>query len=517
MPSISSCPECHRDLTIPDVADPQQLLGCPLCDARFAAERVLAESVSFPPAAIVIGVGAPAPLTAEPEAKPEAAFGEQRAPTGLAAAESEPAGEAASVLGDHSTYDLSTGATNPPKSETSEAASDFDSFGQQAASMRVAPKTRRQTSMLGVLGQLLGMVLGGVAGLAIGYYVLVWLGGPRADFLQLRGKVPHWLRPPVRRHNDAGPSLPLADQPPTMIEPFASPERSGNSDDAAAVATNDDPSPRQAVELASLERAALPEHESFAEPTPSPYAPQVERLPPTAKPLPESYRGPRGFRLRPAAELQTALRDAERALRCPHCQMPPAVPLAAFTALGGEHREPDPRRAAHCDYCRGKPVLNLNADSYERLCELAEAATFARFDSTRDGDAADRDRCRDAAVALLTAIGGNREKSEVVGRLSGARLEDSQRQSNGIMLAGVVQQTQSEGDLFTIQLLLLGSGKVVTVVSRQSPEPPLARRDRVLVLGSIVDSPRDNLAGYVGDLPQVVWGGLPLKIAAAAR
>jgi hypothetical protein len=37
------------------------------------------------------------------------------------------------------------------------------------------------------------------------------------------------------------------------------------------------------------------------------------------------------------------------------------------------------------------------------------------------------------------------------------------------------------------------------------------------VLGSIVDSPAENLVGYAGDLPQVVWGGLHLKLAAAAQ
>ena len=55
MPSISSCPECHRDLTIPDLDDRRQSLRCPLCDAQFEAERILADSVSFPPSAIVVG------------------------------------------------------------------------------------------------------------------------------------------------------------------------------------------------------------------------------------------------------------------------------------------------------------------------------------------------------------------------------------------------------------------------------------------------------------------------------
>lgn len=506
MPSISSCPECHRDLTIPDVADPQQLLGCPLCDARFTADRILAESVSFPPTAIIIDDRVSAGTVAEPQPEPEH-FDDELAPAGEPTTEKGDIAEAA-IADD----DLAAVASNKPDADIEQPASDFDSFGQQAATMRVAPKARRKTSMLGVVGQLLGMALGGVAGLAIGYYVLIWLGGPRADFLHVLPKVPHWLRPPARRHNDAGSSLPLAEQPSEDMEPFEPPHPSETSEDAVTSKSEDVEPSGPTAELASFQAATVPEPEPTAALQTPPPALAVEPLPQTAKPLPESYRGPRGFRLRTASELKAALIGAEHALRCPHCQRPGAVPLAAFRALDGDD-EQEIRQAGRCDFCRGKPVLNLTADSYERLCDLAEAVTFARF----DGDDTQREQCRDAAVALLMVLGGHREKSDVVGRLSGARLEDSQRQSNGILLAGVVQQTRQQGDLFTIQLLLLGSGKTVTVVGRESPEPPLAGRDRLLVLGSIVDSPRDNLAGYTGDLPQVVWGGLPLKLAAPAR
>src|SRR5487761_121070 len=65
MPSISSCPECHRDLTIPEIGDPGQSLRCPLCDAEFPAERILADSVSFPPLAIVVGEATAAPIGAD--------------------------------------------------------------------------------------------------------------------------------------------------------------------------------------------------------------------------------------------------------------------------------------------------------------------------------------------------------------------------------------------------------------------------------------------------------------------
>jgi hypothetical protein len=75
-----------------------------------------------------------------------------------------------------------------------------------------------------------------------------------------------------------------------------------------------------------------------------------------------------------------------------------------------------------------------------------------------------------------------------------------------------VQELGPEGPLYRIKLVLFGVPKAVVVLSQNAPQPPLAQHDRVLILGSIVDSPTENLAGYAGNLTQVVWGGLPLKL-----
>jgi hypothetical protein len=522
MPSISSCPACHRDLTIPELAEHRQPLRCPLCDAQFDAEQVLADSVSFPPLAIVLGSDNP------PNLSPKSSLDDD-----LESPNHEPLPREAAVqlptepALDHLAEDIPDRAAEAEAegipdqhAEADPPADEYESFGQQAAGMRVAPPVRRKSSPLAVLGQLAGMAIGGILGLAIGYYVLVWIGGPRADFLELRRKVPRWFVPPVRRHKAAIPSAPLFS---------ASDGHSGSSADSlnrfrpqSDVAEQPHFAPLTGEDsllpaIASAEPVA-PSPPAIAVET-APLAPQqdklVERLPPDPKPLPESYHGPRGFHLQSAADLQAALDRADRALRCPHCQAPSMVRLTAFapavtTESGGSDGAVSDRP---CDYCRGKQVLNLTVATFEQLCELAETVTFVKFDAEDPS----RDRCRDSAEAILLAIGGDRDKSEIVGRLAGARLDDKQRGSNGILLAGIVQQTRQEGELFAIQVLLFGCGRSVTVISRRPPTPPVANRDCLLVLGSIVDSPQDNLAGYTGDLPQVVWGGLPLKLPNAAR
>jgi DNA-directed RNA polymerase subunit RPC12/RpoP len=546
MPSISSCPACHRDLTIPDLADRQQPLRCPLCDAQFAAEAVLADCVNFPPAAIVVGA-AESPIAAATnsvEPAPQLAFDNEPiagisddlswplvASSAPAATESEsaaleePAAMTEPSLGDE--VRASSIASPAPQADESladvgepvaasdsaneEAATDYQAFDQQVASMRVSPKARRQASPLGALGQLLGMALGGVLGLAIGYYVLLWIGGPSADFLKVRNKVPRWLLPPARRHNAAGDAVPLSsprggrsDQPSrTLADLVAEPDSFDAEVIASDSATGDDLGlSDNLVTAEAREAGAPPEEPQF---TPS------DHFVAASKPLPEGYRGPRGFKLRTAAELKAALDQADRALRCPHCQRPGAVRLAAFDApLEGSDDGGTERR---CDYCRGKLVLNVTTAAFEEVCNLGEAVTFVQFEAHDPG----RSNLRDAAETILMAIGSQRDKSEVVGRLAGARLDDGRRQTNGIVVAGTVQLARPEGEFFAIQLMLFGCGKSVTIVSRRPPEPPVARRDRLVVLGSIVDSPVENLVGYTGDLPQIIWGGLQLRLTAPAQ
>ncbi|HET6879138.1 MAG TPA: hypothetical protein VFI31_03220 [Pirellulales bacterium] len=544
MPSISSCPTCHRDLTIPDLAERQKLLRCPLCDAQFNAEEALADSVKFPPAAIIVDAADSHGASAAPEVAEQEPERPQYLMTGDAGAEApeyearlftdapqtidteertemreEPV-EADAPLADSSqdapsreapeagTTEASPQAENGGvASEVAGEGADYESFGRQVASMRVAPKVRRQTSPLGALGQFAGMALGGVLGLAIGYYVLIWIGGSQADFLELRGKLPRWLRPPAGGRNSAPAPGPLTkhnsgrdEAAGSIADPFL--QAAAPAAHTTTVTADDDAvdnSDETTAELTPAETAEPASVPSDADPT------LVERLPATTKPLPESYRGPKGFRLRTAADLETALEETELALRCPRCQKPGVIRLASYSAAN----EGEPAALKRpCDYCRGKPLLHLTAAGFAELCELAETVTFVQFEPDDDH----REQLRDAAESILMAIGGQRDKCDMVGRLAGERLEDSARQVNGIILAGAVQEAQSQGDLFAMRVLLFGSGKPVTIVSRQPPEPPLDRRDRAVVLGSIVDSPAENLAGYSGTSSQVVWGGLHFKL-----
>ena len=68
MSRISSCAACHGDIMIPGFAQPQDQMRCPLCNAPFLVQDVLATSIQAPPEAI--RVEQTTPLVTAPLATP---------------------------------------------------------------------------------------------------------------------------------------------------------------------------------------------------------------------------------------------------------------------------------------------------------------------------------------------------------------------------------------------------------------------------------------------------------------
>jgi hypothetical protein len=476
MPCISSCPECHRDLTIPDAVEAAHRLRCPLCQAEFIAERALADAVAFPPAAIKLDAGTQRLASDQDEEHESQSQQEAAAATGIADERSR------------------------------------EEQASQEHSVRVRSKPRPQASAFGLLGQFAGMAFGGVLGLAIGYYVLLWIGGPQADFLELRDKLPGWMTPPNkgnrdderrgrRRHGIAerslGDLLRESDGPPSSDVP--------EQDARAGVAS--DAVPASFEQASGLPAQPSPDRSENSNST----LQAATDVPPATADLESAAAalvGPRGFSAYSMDDLEAALAKAGAALGCEQCHATGYLLREPPSGPGDDRFAAAEPRRVRCDRCGGKPMPGLTSEAFDQLCQLADAVTFARLGA----DETARERLRQQIQAALLRVGEDRGKTQIVGRLAGSQLENSQRHSNGIILAGTVQELGQAGPLYSIKLVLFGVPKSVVVLSQQAPEPPLAQHDRVLILGSIVDSPIKNLAGYSGNLNQVVWGGLPLKL-----
>ena len=67
---------------------------------------------------------------------------------------------------------------------------------------------------------------------------------------------------------------------------------------------------------------------------------------------------------------------------------------------------------------------------------------------------------------------------------------------------------------FREAILELNGGRTMTVILRRDPGRELAGGTTLLVLGALLDSPADMLAGYAGDAKRAVLEGLSLPLPA---
>jgi hypothetical protein len=96
---------------------------------------------------------------------------------------------------------------------------------------------------------------------------------------------------------------------------------------------------------------------------------------------------------------------------------------------------------------------------------------------------------------------------------AGVWLGYGKRSTHGIMLAGKVISAAPVGKLYEIKLGI-GLDSDAPIVSIVAPtDPGLAAGERALVMGTIFENPREQIAGYEGAEPVVVWNAMTLKDA----
>ncbi len=309
MSRISSCASCHGDLLIPRAALPKDQMRCPLCNAQFAVQDVLAASIPAPPEAI-------------PVEQPLAGI---------------------------------TVGTGTRMSRSAEP------VNWDTAAVDVQPPLRKKQP--GLFAHLIGVVGGGVLGLSLGYLGLLRYGGPQYDFLDVGGKLPKWVTAPLpklfpandkgdadARHHERGLEdlLNQPDQPPTVdLQPPAS---------AAPLDTAMPPFPSSPFDASVTPPAqVVPPADAYpalpSDPTPPPEqpfsAPSPSDAPVTpANPAPPQATrlGPRQFSAYSAEDLTLAVNEVATSWRCPVCsgtgQAPRPVVTAARDTTGAESNRP---------------------------------------------------------------------------------------------------------------------------------------------------------------------------------
>jgi hypothetical protein len=152
------------------------------------------------------------------------------------------------------------------------------------------------------------------------------------------------------------------------------------------------------------------------------------------------------------------------------------------------------------------PAGEISEEAFRTMCRLAEVMTFV--DTSASARVAGSRRS--AARKLLQQIGANPANLDKIGHRAGALCVRQDRQANGILLAGKVAKLVSERNAHGAHVELAASAKPVLVVGKQPLR--VEAEDSVLILGSIVDNPAENLVGFPTQQPFAIWAGLTVKI-----
>ncbi len=354
---------------------------------------------------------------------------------------------------------------------------------------------RGRTRGSGIIRHLVGTVLGGAIGLFLGYCILVRIGGDRADFLHARDLLPSFLvgerdtvdiqQPSSQRPTDHPRPAALSYDPPPLADFFPPPGPLGPDDVDSSFDAHDWVDP-------AVSRPGGPD----------------------APVLPADYLGPRNIRaLYTSDDLDQALAAAHAVLGCSHCSSSGRIKQVATEVeeIDGRRIQRTVERLIECPVCHGTPITRITPDIYRQLAELADVVTFINVPA-EDSSIWTR---KEATIRILQEAGADRDRAKAIGRLAGEWLRNNNRDINGVLLAGTVQELARQGPLYQTKIVLFGNPTVVHVMSQK--RTPFQPQDRVLVLGSIIDHPRQQLIGYEGHQPQVIWGGLPVKLVNDAR
>jgi hypothetical protein len=145
----------------------------------------------------------------------------------------------------------------------------------------------------------------------------------------------------------------------------------------------------------------------------------------------------------------------------------------------------------------GKEVAHTKGVSYMAIADLAQKATFA--------DSADAAKSQQQADEFFRKLLSNAHTRDEVAQIVPRWLSHPKRPQNGVFLAGSVKHGENKGAVVEYEVELSGGPAVVIVVPAAAGQPAELSTKPVAVVGSIVDKPADEIAGYTGRSPQVVF------------
>jgi hypothetical protein len=375
------------------------------------------------------------------------------------------------------------------------ASNDNDPVVFEARGRGANRRTRRSNPLF----MIAGIVGGGVLGLAIGYAILMWVFAK--DPFSLGDTLPGFLVPsalrsradltrtqpsePAGGQSQADDSSEQSSQEPSVV-PFDQLSKTAGDDAQGGPPTEPSPSPDTAATSTDSVESSLP--------------------PPVIDPLANEVKEPTGPALtdtgaKPETTANAAGDDhvgliSERKTTAEQLQ---AAISAARSATEAAITMP-----ANADQ-RQKNAANL--DYYTSLSRVADV--FTHFQA---GDDAERQQGLADVRQTLAGAAPTAQQLAVLAALGNFWFKSPQ--GDGAVLVGTVKDSKPSGKLVVSQVEPLGGGAPIPVVSLASlAEDP---KRPVLIAGTIVKNPAENLAGYQGTAERVVWAAVAFDPESAA-
>jgi hypothetical protein len=418
--------------------------------------------------------------------------------------DSEPAAE----------FEMSDEASEAVGEEQEQADADQDWSAKVTASSLInARKTRRPRSLVRML---IGTTLGGIVGLAIAYFALLWLRGPDLDFLQVAQYLPKSILPA-----SFAPMPRLAAT--TPVQPAIEPAVPDATADETANATEETPP--------TTEQAATPgEQPADATAATSDPPPEATVVTDETKPAADTGEQPASFNEPVTTPPATSSDDNRYGEKSPDStatptepaplDTPPASPIATETPAAPSVPEviqlagapsftaDDVKAALHlAEEAQPKLVAGNLADSkevakakgygYSMLADLAQKMTFV--DAVAAADVLQQ--ANDLFKKTLGEAHTRSELAQIVPRWIAA----ANRKHGGIFLAGALGSPEVKGSV-SESSVDMGDGKTLIVLIPPTVAEQVATASQpVGIVGWIVDRPAEQVTGYTGGAAEAIF------------
>jgi hypothetical protein len=378
-------------------------------------------------------------------------------------------------------------------------------FTPELATESAASRTSTRRRKRSPVRMLVMVLLGGVIGLAGGYYALLWLRGPSMDFLQVAPYLPQAMLP-SSFHNE--PRQLAASLPPSTPAP----------------------APAETVEQPDVEATEPVEPAEFAASQPEETADETPEMPAsytTTEDQAEASTAPEDDRYaldtaageimdaepldgdeiasEPPAEVVEAISDEAPAEAAPAAEVARPVDAPSFTAadLSAAY---DAAKIALPSLISGnladsREIARAKGYGYSMLADLAQKAAFVEATAPTDTTM----QLQQATDELFQqTLSDDHTRGEIAVILP-KWLASPNRKHGGVFFAATMTDSESKGSVTECRAEL-ESGQSITVLVPAAAAGRLAESSRPMaVLGWVVDRPMEQVEGYTGAATQAIW------------